>query len=505
MNDARQRFPLGPVLAGCGIVLYIWMAGCLTVAYLLWRYHPFSHHVGHSLHASANSAPAPLPKLKPLPQADALAQRMSYNQDIYRNVRDAALAGYLKLHPKPAAYDEEAHDALRLLAYLCVWGDYYGEGLWQQYGTHASHLTEVGANFSIWYTLKDAHNFEDHYSSDERSALLSNAEAFDFGTTFYPALFKLKVYQAEIENLLEGRRASVLSPGLKGSLADLPRLVDCATQSYAELVRAHFSHEFLYRKGADLLHAGEMDESTLTAISTGITKAFAVEDKDDPVDTTLQGEFYVNDAWCARGSGYANTVNDEGWRLFHDRLEKANTILTDLYVKHPEEPGISKTMMTVVLGQGLSRDQMELWFHRGLKVTTDVYPYYMSKRYYLLPRWYGSSDTVWKFGQECAESNDWAGKVPLILFEAIDDSGSDDPGVYESSDVWTPLEKVFRGYLEHYPDSSIYRSHFLKCAVAGGHWDVAAQQIEILGDDWDRTVFPRDEYAQATRLVRAHK
>ena len=40
------------------------------------------------------------------------------------------------------------------------------------------------------------------------------------------------------------------------------------------------------------------------------------------VYTTLAAT-YVNYAWQARGNGYANTVTDEGWQLFRDRIHQA--------------------------------------------------------------------------------------------------------------------------------------------------------------------------------------
>jgi hypothetical protein len=162
---------------------------------------------------------------------------------------------------------------------------------------------------------------------------------------------------------------------------------------------------------------------------------------------------------------------------------------------------VTNVMMTVVLGQQLPRDQMELWFQRGIKADPDNFSLYMKKRWYLLPRWYGSNDEVWNFGLECSTSTNWSAKIPIMLAESITDAGDRDSAVYARPEVWTPLEKVYRAYLDHYPKSVHYRSLFDKSSVAGEHWDVANEEFKILGDDWDRDVFKNSEYVDMSKLA----
>jgi hypothetical protein len=236
----------------------------------------------------------------------------------------------------------------------------------------------------------------------------------------------------------------------------------------------------------------------------GIDRAFQAEDRENTTADLLDAQFYVDDAWCARGSGYSNTVTTEGWQLFGERLTAANQMLADLFAKQPANPRIANVMMTVVLGRQLPRDQMELWFQRGIKADPDNFSLYMKKRWYLLPRWYGSDDEVWNFGLECSTSTNWSAKIPIMLAESITDAADRDPSVYARPEVWTPLEKVYRDYLDRYPKSVHYRSLFAKSAVAGEHWDVAHEEFKILGDDWDRGVFKNSEYADMTNLVATH-
>jgi len=456
-----------------------------------------------SITATPGSVAPALP-LKPLPDADVLAQRMKWDQDVYQKLRDEALAGYAQLHPNPAPYDDEAHAALKLLAYLCTWGDYYGENLWEQYSTHVTHLFDQGAKFTVFSLMLDVYVFQDRHSADEASAMGCVKDALDFQTTHYPAYFKLAIYKAQLNNLLEARQAQYISGGPGTALDKMPALVDLASQAYGELLREHLPNAVLYRAGANLLNAVREDEPTLNAVTAGLDHAFDANDKGDPLADVLKGEFYVQAAWCARGSGWSSSVSQQGWELFAQRLAKANDILTAVYAAHPDQTGTPRSMMTVALGQQQPRDQMELWFQRGLKLNPDPFPLYMSKYKYLLPRWYGSDEDEWAFGLECAKSDDWDRKIPTMLLECVTDAAETNPGVYARPEIWAPIERVFRDYLTRFPNAISYRSLFVKCAAQGGHWDVAAEQMKLLGGDWDRTVFEGDEYNKVRRLVAAH-
>ena len=65
-------------------------------------------------------------------------------------------------------------------------------------------------------------------------------------------------------------------------------------------------------------------------------------------------------AWRARGSGFANTVTKERWRLFSERLAKAKELLDKSADFEPKCPvWWRKKRMTVARGQGWSWDDYE--------------------------------------------------------------------------------------------------------------------------------------------------
>jgi hypothetical protein len=156
-------------------------------------------------------------------------------------------------------------------------------------------------------------------------------------------------------------------------------------------------------------------------------------------------------------------------------------------------------MITVAIGAQLDRDTMEMWFQRVIKADPNNYTARANKAYYLQPRWYGTVDDEWKFSQECAATQNWPHKIPLVLTTALDEvADNGDADIFTRDDVWKLTESVFRKYLELHPRSNLNRTYFLQDAYLGHHQDVVAEQYKILGKNWDRNVIPSDQYKAIT-------
>ena len=66
----------------------------------------------------------------------------------------------------------------------------------------------------------------------------------------------------------------------------------------------------------------------------------------------VRGEHLIGFAWEARGSGWANTVSDEGWRLFAERLSLARAALERAAELDPTLSLVPAALITVGRGQG---------------------------------------------------------------------------------------------------------------------------------------------------------
>lgn len=100
-------------------------------------------------------------------------------------------------------------------------------------------------------------------------------------------------------------------------------------------------------------------------------------------------DFFAEYAWHARGSGYANKVTKEGWRLFGERLAKAKELLDASGGFGTKCPVWWVAYMRVALGQGWSWDDHEKLFREAKAFEPEFWPYDIAKAKYLLPRWHG--------------------------------------------------------------------------------------------------------------------
>ena len=446
--------------------------------------------------APASTGPAPATTV----DVDQLAARMKKNVEIYQRVRDQALAAYARLHPSPAAYDADAQQSLRLAAYLWVWGDFYREGLGTIAADDAMSALRSGAKDPMLLALTVIHVFDSNHLSDDPEAQEIDATADQLAGTDYPAALKFWYDRIDAKNLVS-LKTGQQSQDPK-TLALLPGAVAKAAKAYGDLIKLHLDNDLLFEQGHTLLHDLQSDGESLQAAHDTIDQCFAQEDPNGVLRQAMQGAYFTDFAWTARGTDYADKVTPEGMGLFADRLQTADGILEKAYADHPGAGILSREMLTVELGQGQGRDRMELWFGRAIQANPDDFLAYSAKAYYLSPEWYGSDDDLWNFGVKCAATQNWSAKIPMILVDImVSYLWKKHPEILADQEKWAVVESTFRGYLAHYPRSNYYRSVFARCAVIGGHWAVAEEQFKLLGNDWDRIVFPGQRYPQMKGLA----
>jgi hypothetical protein len=274
------------------------------------------------------------------------------------------------------------------------------------------------------------------------------------------------------------------------SFAMLPEMTKKAAGAYRNLIKQRASTDLLITLAERAFDDVRQDDAALKKLGDEIDRAFAEEDPENPARATVHGLFYISYAWNARGTGFANTITENGQKLMDERIKKAQAILEAAYAKHPDIKQTSRGMMSVELAQGEGRKRMETWFQRAIKADSNYYMAYDSKANYLRDRWYGSHDDLWTFGLECLKAGNWQSKEPAVInVEASDLAEADDNASFEKPEIWGPLEEFFRGWLQHFPESRIFRSRFVKYAALGKHWDIVKEQTAILGNDWDRDTF----------------
>ena len=224
----------------------------------------------------------------------------------------------------------------------------------------------------------------------------------------------------------------------------------------------------------------------------------------------LQGQYFIDAAWAKRGSGYANTVTDEGWKLFANSLDEADICLNHAWELNQSDPRIPLKMITVVLGKQRSRDKMEIWFNRAMALDPNYYDACSAKLYYLEPKWYGSKEDMLEFGRECVTNHIWGGHIPLILLDAHKSiqkqyvDGSEKSNYWKRPEVWSDLKSSFDRFFELNPDATGWYHDYARYAYQAEQWDTLNRIIPKLGQINYSFFGGRNEFNKMIQLAKEH-
>jgi len=210
-----------------------------------------------------------------------------------------------------------------------------------------------------------------------------------------------------------------------------------------------------------------------------LVKGLETNPKMDPwCRDMVMGMIHVARAWKGRGSGYANTVTAEGWKIFAEELNLARTCFEEAHKLHPEFPEAAKNMIEVSMGSDSS--QMRPWFNRAVAAQFDYLPAYEALRWGLRPRWCGSHEQIYAFGVECLKTKRFDTEVPWGFLAALREISSeldDWRDAYKSAATIQYLQLLFAGYeavkTNSIPD--LQSRHAILLWAAGGY--VASAQL----------------------------
>ncbi len=194
-------------------------------------------------------------------------------------------------------------------------------------------------------------------------------------------------------------------------------------------------------------------------------------------------------AWVARGHGYANTVTPEGWKLFNERISKAQSVLEAAERLHATCPQWSLEMMRVGLAQSWDADRMRQTFERGVEAEPGYFYLYQVYADYLLPKWDGKPGDSSAFAKASADNVGGADgdelyfRIAAMLIRRGDDS-------FPAHEMdWQRIQRGYQTLSEHYGSSRQTRNQMAFIAWRFGDAGIARQQFLAIGDKWAVSVW----------------
>jgi tetratricopeptide (TPR) repeat protein len=212
---------------------------------------------------------------------------------------------------------------------------------------------------------------------------------------------------------------------------------------------------------------------------------------------TAIGIFYVNYAWHARGAGYANTITNEGYRLFQERLTKAQDYLEKAYLVDPSDPMAPRWLIKVALGLGSEYAEMEKQFQRALQADRTEFTAYYAKLNYLMPKWHGSEEEMLSFARDTAKNAPADSLAPLVLAQAHWEMyyHSENKKMYfKQPEVWREVKAVYTTVGQRFPKSKERHNWFALTAYLAGDFDTARQEMAKIQNDWSESVWRNHAY-----------
>ena len=194
---------------------------------------------------------------------------------------------------------------------------------------------------------------------------------------------------------------------------------------------------------------------------------------------------YFGYGWLARGSGFANTVSDDGWKLMNERVEKARLTLVDAASLTAKCPYWYEVMQHVARAQGWDKAKARALLEQAVAFEPGFYHFYREHANYLLPRWFGEDGEAEAFAEEV--SNRVGGKEGAFLYFEMATvlnclcKGED----HMTTMSWPKIKEGYAALGELYGTSKLKRNRFAMMAAKAADKSAAQQMFAEIGDNWE--------------------
>lgn len=199
-------------------------------------------------------------------------------------------------------------------------------------------------------------------------------------------------------------------------------------------------------------------------------------------------ESYTRYGEDARGTGFADTVSESGWRLFNERTAKAKQILEQASVLSTKDPEWYVAMQDVALYQSWEPNARQALLEQAIKFEPAYYYYYRLYANSILPKWGGEEGEVAEFLQKAADKI--GGDAGDILYFRV--AGTLICGCQTDQKLNLSWPRIMRGFdaVEKQNGAAPENWNLLAhMAISFRDPDVAGKMFTRIGDQWSDNVW----------------
>ena len=210
-------------------------------------------------------------------------------------------------------------------------------------------------------------------------------------------------------------------------------------------------------------------------------------------------DFFTDYAWHARGTGFADKVTEEGWRLFAERIGLAQKTLAESPGLPQKDPVWWQVALQVALGQHWPKNDYDRLVEKAKASEPKFWRYDTARASSLLPRWYGDAGDWEDYAEQAAARPDGLGdeiyaRIVVSLRAYYDNI------FRETRASWPKVRQGLLQMRQRYPQSFDVINQTALLSTLGEDRALAKEMFDQLGD----TYLP-DVWGKPERFVRSRR
>ena len=207
---------------------------------------------------------------------------------------------------------------------------------------------------------------------------------------------------------------------------------------------------------------------------------------------------YGTQAWIYRGTGYANTVAKEDWKMFHDLMHRAVEVLNEQQVEGRNDPHWWASLLDATFYGSVDPARYQQLTKNAINAFPENAEIYIAIASTLQPQWGGSHSAIAALASEAVETTkaiEGEAFYARIYWSLVDTLGH--PAFLKPGVDWSRIRKGFDDILQRYPgDWNLNAYARMACLEAKDKKTTAKLMLRIgenpLGTFWeDRITFKR--------------
>jgi hypothetical protein len=170
----------------------------------------------------------------------------------------------------------------------------------------------------------------------------------------------------------------------------------------------------------------------------------------NPAPSITNAALLLDQAWCIRGPGYADTVAADAWPKFREKVAAAYGVLEAHAARASVDPEFYAIKLDVLRALGVDKPA----FRKVIEEATEREPYYhrtyFNAVWYYMPQWGGSYAEVEDFARYAAErtrTSEHDGFYARV-FWWLEECGC---GIVQKAADWSRLKQAMRDVYDRYP------------------------------------------------------